>query len=83
MGINWQDVFYVTASLAMIAVFATCIWLMRLFFIASRLAGKLSETTRRWSRFADDINYFRNGIKSNILRFLLKILNKGDHNEQQ
>ena len=37
MIINWQDIFYFTASLVMIVTLIFYIWLMWLFFIASKM----------------------------------------------
>ena len=81
MEINWQDVFYFTASLVMIVVLITCIWLMRLFFIASKLIRNFTTAVHKWSNVVDDIRYFRKGIKSKFLKFLLTILDKGGENE--
>jgi len=61
-----QDVFYFTASLTMIVVFVTCIWFLWLMFIASKLIKSLTNVSYEW-----------NVIKSKVLGFVLKILNKG------
>jgi len=77
MEINWQNVFYVTTSLAMIVLVITCIWLMRLLFIFSKLINNLAEKTRKLNDIASFIRYFNKGIKLKILEFLSKILDKG------
>lgn len=82
MEINWQDIFYFTASLAMIITLIICIWLMRLFFIASKLIRNLTATAHKWSNIVNDIRYFKKGMKLKVLRFLLKIIDKGGQNEQ-
>jgi len=81
MEINWQNVFYFTASLAMIVVAITGIWLMWLFFTASRIIKNLTIATRRWENIVGDIEYLRKGIKLKVLSFILKILEKGGQNE--
>jgi hypothetical protein len=78
MGINWQDVFYFTASLVMIVTLIICIWLVWLFFIISKMTKHLTTTVHKWSNIVDDIRYFKKDIKLKGLRFLLKILDKGD-----
>lgn len=83
MVINWQDIFYFTASLVMIVTLIFCIWLVWLFFITSKLIRNLTETAHKWSNVVDDIRYFEKDIKLKVLGFLLKILNKGGKNEQQ
>jgi hypothetical protein len=83
MGINWQDVFYFTSSIAMIVMFIICIWLIRLFFIVSKFINNLTVEARKWSNIVDDIRYLRKNVKLKVLSFLLKILDKGDQNEQQ
>lgn len=82
MGINWQDIFYFTASLVMIVTLIICIWLMRLFFIASKLINNLTATVHKWSNIVDDIRYFRKNVKLKVLSLLLKIFDKGGQNEQ-
>lgn len=75
MDINWQDIFYVTASLAMIVVFISSILLMRLFFIASKFISNITVTAQKWGIVVNDIKYFKEEMKSKISKFLLKILN--------
>ncbi len=76
MVINWQDVFYFTASLAMIAVFIICIWLAWLFFIVSKLIKNLTVAAQRLGNISDDLRYFRKDIMLKISRFLSVILDK-------
>lgn len=78
MVINWQDIFYFTASLVMIVTLIFCIWLVRLFFIASKLIRDFTAEVHKWSNIVNDIRYFKKNIKSKVLGFLLKILDKGD-----
>lgn len=82
MIINWQDVFYFTASLVMIAALIVCIWLMRLFYTASKLINNLKATAYKWSNTINDIRYFKKNVKLKFLSFLLQILDKGGQNEQ-
>lgn len=81
MIINWQDIFYFTASFTMIAVFVTCVWLMWLLFIASKFISKLMTAGHKWNNVVDDIRYFRKNVKLKVLSFLLQILDKGGQNE--
>lgn len=78
MEINWQDVFYFTSSLAMVVFLIACIWLMRLFFIASKLIRNLTDEARKLNNIVDDVKYFSTSIKLKVLRFLSKILDKTD-----
>ena len=81
MTINWQDIFYFTASLAMIMVFISCIWLMQLFYITSKVINNFIASFQRWNGVVDDIKYFRKNVQLKILSFILQILNKGAKNE--
>ncbi|MEK7522065.1 MAG: hypothetical protein AAB569_00645 [Patescibacteria group bacterium] len=78
MEINWQDVFYFTSSLAMIVFFISCIWLIRLFFIASKLIRNLTVEAQKLNNIVDDVKYFSTSIKLKVLKFLSKILDKAD-----
>ena len=78
MEINWQDVFYFTSSLAMIVFFICCIWLIRLFFIASKLIRNLTVEAQKLNNIVDDVKYFSSSIKLKVLKFLSKILDKAD-----
>ena len=81
MNINWQSIFYFTASLAMIVVLITCVWSIWLLFITSRLINNFTAKARKWNNIVDNVRYFKKNIILNVLRFLLKILDKGDQNE--
>ncbi|VVA44454.1 conserved hypothetical protein [Candidatus Roizmanbacteria bacterium] len=78
MEINWQDIFYFTSSLAMIVFFICCIWLIRLFFIASKLIRNLTVEAQKLNNIVDDVKYFSTSIKLKVLKFLSKILDKAD-----
>ena len=83
MNINWQDVFYITASLAMIVFLVSSIWLIRLFFITSKIINNFAKKLHRWGIIVDDIKYFEEEVKLKISKFLLKILNKKNKNEKR
>lgn len=83
MGINWQDIFYLTTSLAMIVVFIAGVCLVWLIFATLKLIKNLTSTVHKWSNVVDDVRYFRKGIKLKILRFLSAILEKGGENERK
>jgi len=76
MEVNWQDIFYFTASLVMIVILITSVWLMRLFFVTSKLIEKLTMSADKWGNVVDEVKYFSKSIKLNVLKFLLKILGK-------
>ena len=76
MEVNWQDIFYFTASLVMIVVLITSVWLMRLFFVTSKLIEKLTESAHKWGNIIDDIKYFKEEVKLKVSKFLLKIIDK-------
>lgn len=81
MDINWQNIFYITASFVMIIVIIVSIWLMRLLYVVTKLIEKLAKSVDRWENVVEDVKQFGNGIKSKVLKFLLKVLNKGTKKE--
>ena len=83
MIINWQDIFYITASLVMIVVLMMSAWLIWLFFAASRLIRNLTDEARKLNNVVDDVKYFSTSIKLKVLGFLSKILDKGIQNKQK
>ncbi|MEK7522773.1 MAG: hypothetical protein AAB569_04270 [Patescibacteria group bacterium] len=76
MEINWQDIFYITSSIAMITAFFALIWLMWLFFVASKLIKNIMVRVRQWDHGVDEIKYLITDVKLKASRFLLKILDK-------
>ncbi len=76
MEINWQDIFYITSSMAMIAAFIALIWLIWLFFIALKLIKKFMVRIRQWDHSVDEIKYLITDVKLKVSKFLLKILDK-------
>lgn len=76
MEINWQDIFYFTSSLAMVVFLIACIWLMWFFFIASKLIKNLTITANRWGNIVDELKYFKETVKINFSKFILKVLSK-------
>lgn len=81
MSIDWQDIYYVTASIAMVIIMIVGVYLLRLLFIASKILKDVNITTRGWVHLIEDITYFRKSIKSKILGFVLGILDKKDQYE--
>lgn len=77
MEINWQNIFYITASLTMIVVFVTCIWLIWFSFLALKLVRNITKVIHVGSNIIDDIGYFKKSIKFKVLSLLLNILKKG------
>jgi hypothetical protein len=51
--------------------------------MASKLIKNLTTKVNKWGNIINDIRYFRKNIKLKVIKFLLKILGKGDQNEQQ
>ena len=76
MEINWQDIFYITASITMIVFFISCIWLIRLLFVATKLIKIFTLRVQEWDHGIDEIKYLIAGTKLKVSRFLLKILDK-------
>ena len=83
MNINWQDIFYFTSSLAMIVFLIACIWLMWLFFVATKLVKNLLMRVQQWNHDVDEAKYFISDVKLKVSKFLLKILDKGIQKKQK
>jgi hypothetical protein len=77
MEINWQNVFYITTSFAMVAAFVVFIWLIWLLFIVSKLTNNFAIAVQRLGNIPDDIRLFEKEIILKVSRFLLQILKKG------
>ncbi|MEK7495703.1 MAG: hypothetical protein AAB603_03875 [Patescibacteria group bacterium] len=76
MEINWQDVFYITSSIAMITAFFVLIWLLWLFFVATKLIKNFTFKIQQWDHNVDEIKYLITDVKLKVSKFLLKILDK-------
>ncbi len=76
MEINWQDIFYITSSIAMIAAFFVLIWLIWLFFVATKLIKIFMVRVKEWDHGVDEIKYLIADVKLKVSKFLLKILDK-------
>ena len=83
MEINWQDIFYITSSIAMIAAIFGLIWLARLFFVFTKLIKIFMTRVQEWNHGVDEIKYLMTDIKLKVSKFLLKILNKKINNKQK
>lgn len=81
MEINWQDIFYVTASLTMLVIVIVNIWIIRWLIVASKMIRNITATSQKWSIVINDVFNFRKGITLKLLRFLLTKLDKGGENE--
>lgn len=75
MEINWQDIFYITSSLAMITVFFVLIWLIWLFIAATKIIKIFMARVRELDHNIDEIKYLVADVKLKVSKFLLKILN--------
>jgi len=69
MEINWQDIFYITSSIAMITAFFALIWIMWLI-------RNFVIRIQQWDHGVDEIKYFIAEVKLKASKFLLKILDK-------
>lgn len=69
MEINWQDIFYITSSIAMITTFFALIWIMWLI-------RNFVVRIQQWDHGVDEIKYFIAEVKLKASKFLLKILDK-------
>lgn len=76
MEVNWQDIFYVTSSLAMTVFFIAGLWLIWVFYNILKLVKSLTATAHKWGNITDDIKYLKESIKLNLSKFILKVLGK-------
>jgi len=76
MEMNWQNVFYITTSLVMIVFMITCVWIIKLLILSSRLVNNLTAIVHKWSNVTDDIRNLKEDVKLKVSSFLLKVLNK-------
>lgn len=76
MGVNWQDIFYVTSSLAMIVFFVAGLCFIWVFYHILKLVKNLTATAHKWGNVVDDIRYLKESIKLNLSKFLLTVLGK-------
>lgn len=76
MEINWQDIFYITSSIAMVTAFFALIWLIWLFFVATKIIKIFMVRVREWDHSIDEIKYLIADVKLKVSKFLLKILDK-------
>lgn len=82
MEINWQDVFYITSSIAMIMAFFALIWLLWLFFITTKLIKNFTLKIQQWDHNVEEIKYLIADVKLKVSKFLLKILDKRIENKK-
>ncbi len=75
IDINWQNIFYITSSIAMIAIIFVTIWLMYLLFLVIKFIKKLLLRAKDFNRRLNVIEYLVEDTKSKFLNFLLKIMN--------
>ena len=71
-----QNIFYLTASLAMVAVLIICIWSMWLLFKWTRLVNSWIAAVPKWNDVVHDAMYFKEAVKLKMSKFILKILDK-------
>ena len=76
MEVNWQNIFYIMTSLVMIVFMITCVWLIKLLILSSRLVNNLTAIVHKWSNVTDDIRNLKEDVKLKVSSFLLKVLNK-------
>lgn len=81
MEINWQNVFYFTASLAMIVTFIVSVWFMWLLYVATGFIKNFKSLSYRWEHTMDNVRYFKKNIILKFLGYILQILDKKSHNE--
>ena len=75
MIVNWQDIFYITSSIAMITAFFALIWLIWLFFVTTKIIKIFMVKVQEWDHNVDEIKYLIADVKLKVSKFLLKILN--------
>lgn len=71
-----QNIFYFTASLAMVAVFIVCIWSMWIFSKSVKLINRWMEAVPKWNDMVHDTKYLGEEVKLKLSKFILKILDK-------
>ncbi|KKP65638.1 MAG: hypothetical protein UR68_C0019G0017 [Candidatus Roizmanbacteria bacterium GW2011_GWA2_35_19] len=76
MEVNWQNIFYIMTSLVMIVFMITCVWLIKLLILSSRLVNNLTAIVHKWSNVTDDIRNLKEDVKLKVSSFLLKVLDK-------
>ena len=76
MEVNWQNIFYIMTSLVMIVFMITCVWLIKLLILSSRLVNNLTAIVHKWSNVTDDIRNLKEDVKLKVSSFLLKFLDK-------
>ena len=76
MEMNWQNIFYIMTSLVMIVFMITCVWLIKLLILSSRLVNNLTAIVHKWSNVTDDIRNLKEDVKLKVSSFLLKVLDK-------
>lgn len=81
MEINWQDIFYITSSIAMITAFFALIWLIWLFFVATKIIKIFMVRVQEWDHDIDEIKYLIADVKLKVSKFLLKVLDKKSQNK--
>lgn len=77
----WQHVYYVVSSMAMVVFMVMSVLFFWAISYVLKLLKKVSEISDAGSRVISEIVDFRRDLKLGALRFLLKIIEKGDKNE--
>lgn len=80
MEFNWQEASYVATTLGMIVISLVGILCLWIFYNVLKLTDKLAKTVEESERVIDELNYFQKGLRLGIIRFLLKIIGKGEKN---
>jgi hypothetical protein len=78
---DWQQAFYIASTIGMIVITAIGVLYFWLFFNLIKLVKRLTSMIDEGNRIIEDVDYFQKGVRLGVLRFLLKIFEKGDKNE--
>ncbi len=78
---DWQQAFYISTTIGMIVIIAVGLLHIWLFYNTIRLMKHLTDMIDEGNRLIEDVRYLQKGVRLGVLRFLLKIFDKGERYE--
>ena len=78
MIINWQEIFYISSSLGMAMIFIVGVLFLWILIKLLQVLQNVGKTMKKGEKIIEDVRYFRQDFKIGILKFLVRILEKGD-----
>lgn len=82
MGIAWQDIFYVVATLSMVVVVVAFIWILRILYSLSMLFSNLVHASQKMRNGIGEIKNLRKNVTLGILGKIIHVLDKGGEYEK-